>query len=64
MPWILHLGSESQKQRYLPDMISGHVLSAIAMTERGAGSDLAATRSTAKRTDSRYSEVDAHRDAV
>ncbi|WP_098421032.1 acyl-CoA dehydrogenase family protein [Marinobacter sp. LV10MA510-1] len=54
MPYILHLGSETQKQRYLPDMISGHLLSAIAMTEPGAGSDLAAMRSTAQRTDTGY----------
>jgi len=54
MPYILHLGSETQKQRYLPAMISGHLLSAIAMTEPGAGSDLAAMRSTAQRTDNGY----------
>ena len=54
MPYILHLGSEAQKQRYLPDMISGHMHSAIAMTEPGAGSDLAAMRSTAQRTDNGY----------
>ncbi|SHK80018.1 Acyl-CoA dehydrogenase [Marinobacter antarcticus] len=54
MPYILHLGSEAQKQRYLPDMISGSVLSAIAMTEPGAGSDLAAMRTTAQRTDKGY----------
>lgn len=54
MPYILHLGSDAQKQRYLPDMISGDVLSAIAMTEPGAGSDLAAMRTTAQRTDEGY----------
>ncbi|WP_417515218.1 acyl-CoA dehydrogenase family protein [Marinobacter sp.] len=54
MPYILHLGSETQKQRYLPDMISGDILSAIAMTEPGAGSDLAAMRTTAQRTDEGY----------
>ena len=35
-------------------MISGDVLSAIAMTEPGAGSDLAAMRTTAQRTDEGY----------
>jgi alkylation response protein AidB-like acyl-CoA dehydrogenase len=54
MPYILHLGSEAQKQRYLPDMISGKVLGAIAMTEPGAGSDLAAMRTTAERTEKGY----------
>lgn len=54
MPYILHLGTDAQKQRYLPDMISGDVLSAIAMTEPGAGSDLAAMRTTAQRTDEGY----------
>lgn len=54
MPYILHLGSETQKQRYLPEMVSGDVLSAIAMTEPGAGSDLAAMRTTAQRTDRGY----------
>lgn len=51
MPYILHLGNEQQKQAWLPAMISGEVLGAIAMTEPGAGSDLAAMRTTAERTD-------------
>ncbi|MCK0107595.1 acyl-CoA dehydrogenase family protein [Marinobacter sp. S0848L] len=50
MPYILHLGSEMQKQAWLPRMSSGEVLGAIAMTEPGAGSDLAAMRTTAERT--------------
>lgn len=54
MPYILHLGTEAQKKRYLPAMISGDILSAIAMTEPGAGSDLAAMRTTAERTDDGY----------
>lgn len=54
MPYILHLGSEEQKQAYLPDMITGGLLGAIAMTEPGAGSDLAAMRTTAVRTDNGY----------
>ena len=52
MPYILHLGNEQQKQAWLPAMISGEVLGAIAMTEPGAGSDLAAMRTTAERTES------------
>ncbi|QBM17716.1 acyl-CoA dehydrogenase [Marinobacter sp. JH2] len=50
MPYILYLGSEMQKQAWLPRMSSGEVLGAIAMTEPGAGSDLAAMRTTAERT--------------
>ncbi|MFN2099929.1 acyl-CoA dehydrogenase family protein [Altererythrobacter sp. MF3-039] len=41
------LGSEEQKQKYLPGMISGDVITAIAMTEPGAGSDLQGIRTTA-----------------
>ena len=38
--YILHLGSEQQKQKLLPKMVSGDLVGAIAMTEPGAGSDL------------------------
>ena len=51
MPYILHIGTEQQKQQWLPKMITGEAVSAIAMTEPGAGSDLAAIRTSAKRTD-------------
>ncbi|MCX2930680.1 acyl-CoA dehydrogenase family protein [Mycobacterium sp. CVI_P3] len=40
--YILAYGSEAQKQRYLPHLASGEWISAIAMTEPGAGSDLQA----------------------
>lgn len=46
-PYILHYGSESAKAKYIPGMISGDLISAVAMTEPGAGSDLQAIRSTA-----------------
>jgi acyl-CoA dehydrogenase len=39
-PYILHLGSEEQKQRFLPKMVSGECIGAIGMTEPAAGSDL------------------------
>lgn len=39
-PYILHLGSEAQKRKYLPKMISGECIGAIGMSEPGAGSDL------------------------
>jgi acyl-CoA dehydrogenase len=41
------LGSPEQKEKYIPGMISGDVISAIAMTEPGAGSDLQGIRTTA-----------------
>ena len=40
-PYILHLGTEEQKQTWLPKMVSGEAVGAIGMTEPGAGSDLA-----------------------
>jgi alkylation response protein AidB-like acyl-CoA dehydrogenase len=47
--YILNHGSEAQKQHYLPKMVSGECVGAIAMTEPGAGSDLQGVRTTAKR---------------
>jgi alkylation response protein AidB-like acyl-CoA dehydrogenase len=46
-PYILHYGTEKAKSKYIPGMVSGDLISAIAMTEPGAGSDLQAIRSTA-----------------
>ena len=46
-PYILHLGSEAQKRKYLPKMISGQCFGALAMTEPGAGTDLQAIKTTA-----------------
>lgn len=43
-PYIVHLGSEQQKRRWLPKLVSGDAVGAIAMTEPGAGSDLQAIR--------------------
>ncbi|MFN2318383.1 MAG: acyl-CoA dehydrogenase family protein [Dermatophilaceae bacterium] len=48
-PYIVDLGTEEQKQRWLPGMASGEKIAAIAMTEPGGGSDLAALRTTAVR---------------
>ncbi|WP_128893273.1 acyl-CoA dehydrogenase family protein [Erythrobacter sp. HKB08] len=42
------LGSPEQKAKYLPGMVTGDVITAIAMTEPGAGSDLQGIRTTAK----------------
>ncbi len=52
--YIINYGSEEQKRRWLPGMVSGEVISAIAMTEPGAGSDLQGVRTTAKRDGNHY----------
>ncbi|MEP5938302.1 MAG: acyl-CoA dehydrogenase family protein [Erythrobacter sp.] len=41
------LGNEEQRQKYLPGMVTGEIITAIAMTEPGAGSDLQGVRTTA-----------------
>lgn len=48
-PYLEHYGSEEQKQQYLPAMATGKCITAIAMTEPGAGSDLQGVRTSAKR---------------
>lgn len=48
-PYIGRLGTEEQKQRFLPPAISGESILAIAMTEPGAGSDLAGLAARAER---------------
>ncbi|MDD0974661.1 acyl-CoA dehydrogenase family protein [Pseudomonas fontis] len=53
-PYILGLGSDAQKARWLPAMASGEVIGAIAMTEPGAGSDLKAIRTRAVRDGDHY----------
>ena len=47
--YILNKGTEEQKQNYLPKMVTGECVGAVAMTEPGAGSDLQGVRTTAKR---------------
>jgi acyl-CoA dehydrogenase len=47
-------GSEEQKLKYLPGMVSGDIISAIAMTEPGAGSDLQGIKTTARRDGNHY----------
>ena len=46
-PYILHYGSEEQKQTWLPRMVSGDIITAIAMTEPGTGSDLQNVKTSA-----------------
>jgi len=48
-PYLLHYGTESQKQRWLPRLASGELVGAIAMSEPAAGSDLQGIRATALR---------------
>jgi len=48
-PYILHYGTEAQKQRFLPRMATGEWIGAIAMSEPGAGSDLQGVKTTAIR---------------
>ncbi|MCZ4559168.1 acyl-CoA dehydrogenase family protein [Rhodococcus maanshanensis] len=49
IPYILHLGTPAQKERWLPRMAAGELIGAIAMTEPGAGSDLQGVKTTAVR---------------
>ena len=48
-PYLVDLTTEAQKERWLPRFCTGELLTAIAMTEPGGGSDLAALRTTAVR---------------
>lgn len=47
---ITHRGTGDQKKRYLPGMISGDLICSVAITEPGAGSDVAAMATTARRS--------------
>jgi acyl-CoA dehydrogenase len=53
-PYIAEYGNEEQKKQWLPKCISGEIISAIAMTEPGAGSDLAGIRMSAERDGDHY----------
>jgi len=48
-PYILHYGTEEQKQKWLPRMASGELVGAIAMSEPGTGSDLQNVKTNAKK---------------
>lgn len=54
VPYINKYGTEEQKKRWLPGCISGENITAIAMTEPGAGSDLSAIRTTATKQGDHY----------
>ncbi|MDP3351276.1 MAG: acyl-CoA dehydrogenase family protein [Hydrogenophaga sp.] len=54
-PYILHYGTEAQKQKYLPKLATGEMVGAIAMSEPAPGSDLQGVKSTAiKQADGSY----------
>lgn len=48
-PYLLHLTTEEQRERWLPKFCTGEMVTAIGMTEPGGGSDLAGMRTTAVR---------------
>ncbi|WP_027408792.1 acyl-CoA dehydrogenase family protein [Anoxybacteroides tepidamans] len=54
VPYIASYGSEEQKRKWLPKCVSGEIITAIAMTEPGAGSDLAGISTTAIRQGDYY----------
>lgn len=51
---IYRFGTEEQKQKYLPDLLSGRKIGSFSLTESGAGSDAGATKTTAKKVDDRW----------
>jgi alkylation response protein AidB-like acyl-CoA dehydrogenase len=53
-PYILQYGTEEQRQKYLPGMARGEIVSAIAMSEPAAGSDLQGIQTTAVRDGDSY----------
>ncbi|MEA2208808.1 MAG: hypothetical protein QOF54_1285 [Solirubrobacteraceae bacterium] len=54
LPYFLRYCTETQRERWLPGIASGELITAIAMTEPGTGSDLAAIRTRARREDGHY----------
>ena len=54
MPYFLGLADEEQQERWLPGIASGELITAVAMTEPGTGSDLSGIRTTAVRSGDHY----------
>ncbi|MEQ1548757.1 MAG: acyl-CoA dehydrogenase family protein [Chakrabartia sp.] len=52
--YLIAYGSEEQRQHWLPRLVSGETITAIAMTEPGTGSDLQGMRTTAKKDGNHY----------
>ncbi|MGK2866369.1 MAG: acyl-CoA dehydrogenase family protein [Mycobacterium sp.] len=53
-PYLIELANEEQKQRWLPGFCSGELITAIAMTEPGTGSDLQGIKARAVRDGDHY----------
>ena len=54
LPYFLSYATDEQKQRWLPGLVNGELIAAIAMTEPGTGSDLAGISATAARKGGEY----------
>ena len=54
VPDLVHMGTQAQKEKWLPRMATGEVLGALAMTDPGAGSDLRGVTTNAKKVDGGY----------
>ncbi|HWI30293.1 MAG TPA: acyl-CoA dehydrogenase family protein [Microbacterium sp.] len=54
IPYLVHMGTQAQKEKWLPGMATGEIIGALAMTEPGAGSDLRGAKTTAKKVDGGY----------
>jgi len=54
MPYFLSFANDEQRTRWLPGVVSGELITAIAMTEPGIGSDLASMTTTAERDGDHY----------
>src|SRR5947207_7744838 len=53
-PYILHYGTDEQKRRWLPKLVTGELVGAVAMSEPGTGSDLQGVRTSAKKSGNGY----------
>jgi acyl-CoA dehydrogenase len=53
-PWLTRYGTEAQKQRYLPGIVRGETVCALAITEPGVGSDMAGITTRAERDGDHY----------
>jgi alkylation response protein AidB-like acyl-CoA dehydrogenase len=54
LPYFLELANDEQRERWLPGLVSGELIAAIAMTEPGVGSDLAGMQTRAHHNDDGY----------
>lgn len=54
VPYLFQYGTKEQKEHWLPACVSGDIITAIAMTEPGAGSDLSGIQTTAKKDGDHY----------